>query len=179
MFEKISTVALMLLFSLAFAAPSYSAVEEDPKSVKCAKGQVWSERSNKCVKKTSENVPDKAITAQAWLWAYAGDYEYAIELFSEVAAKGDPSALNGMGYSHRKIGKTGEAIGYYEQALAIDPNYLLARNYLAKGYLAVGQMEPALRQLTEIGKRCKAPCKLYHDLKSVIIVADNGKPISY
>ena len=176
---KISTVVIGFLFSLGLPAQSFAAADEEPKTVKCAKGQVWSEKSNKCVKKTSEVVPDKAITDQAWLWAYAGDYEYAIELFREVAAKGDPAALNGMGYSHRKLGKTQAAIGYYEQALAIDPNYLLARNYLAKGYLAVGQMEPALRQLTEIGKRCAAPCKLYHDLKSVIIVADRGKPIAY
>ena len=179
MMAKISTVVLGVLFSLALPGQSFSAADDGPKAEKCSKGFVWNEQTSKCDKKTSERVPDKAITDQAWLWAYAGDYTYAIELFSEVAAKGDPSALNGMGYSHRKLGKTQQAIGYYEQALAIDPNYLLARNYLAKGYLAMGQMEPALQQLTEIGKRCTAPCQLYHDLKSAIIVADSGQPVTY
>ena len=51
----------------------FSAVEEDSETVKCPKGQVWSEQSKKCVNKTSEVVPNKAITDQASVWAYAGD----------------------------------------------------------------------------------------------------------
>lgn len=179
MISKVFTVLGAVLISVTFALPSFAASETVPTMPKCEKGFVWSESAKKCVEKTSSIVPDEAITDQAWLWAYAGDHEYAIELFSEVAVKGSASALNGLGYSHRMLGQTERAIGYYEQALAIDPDYILARNYLAKGYLALGQMEPALKQMSEIGKRCKAPCKLYHDLKSAIILADNGATITY
>ncbi len=179
MFRTIMACVAATLVAISLPSLSYSAGTEQPATEKCAKGYVMDANTKKCVKKTSANVPDKAITDQAWQWAYAGDYEYAIELFKEVAAKGDPEALNGMGYAHRKLGKTQEAIAYYEKALAIDPDYLLARNYLAKGYLASGNMEPALQQLAEIGKRCKAPCKLYHDLKAVIVLADNGIASAY
>lgn len=174
MIRLLSTAFAVAALSLAVPSQSYSASDDPPATAKCSKGYVLDAQTKKCVKKTSANVPDKAITDQAWLSAYAGDYAYAIELFREIAAKGDPSALNGLGYSYRKLGKTKQAIGFYEQALAIDPNYLLARNYLAKGYLAVGDLEPALQQLAEIGKRCKAPCILYHNLKAAIVVADNG-----
>ncbi len=172
-------MAVLVLLLMFGPTTAMSAVEDDAQTTKCIKGYVWSETKKECVKQTSEGVPDKALVDQAWVWAYDGDYEYAIKLFRPVAAKGDPSALNGMGYSHRKLGRLAEAIGYYEQALTIDPDYLLARNYLAKGYLANGNLEPALQQLTEIGKRCSAPCELYDDLKSAIILADTGKPVAY
>ncbi|NQV98451.1 MAG: tetratricopeptide repeat protein [Rhodospirillales bacterium] len=179
MIPRISSALFGFIFCLALPFQAFSATEDDPLAVKCEKGFVLDAQTKKCVKQTSQAVPDKAIVDQAWLWAYAGDYAYAIELFRDVAAKGDPSALNGLGYSHRKLGKTDEAIAYYQQALAIDPNYLLARNYLAKGYLATGNLEPALAQLSEIGKRCVAPCKLYHDLKAAIILADSGTATTY
>ena len=73
MCAKISTVVIGLLFPLVLPTQSFSAVEEDSETVKCPKGQVWSEQSKKCVNKTSEVVPNKAITDQAWVWAYAGD----------------------------------------------------------------------------------------------------------
>ncbi len=172
-------ILIAAVICLALPTLAYGAADDAPRQPACIKGYVVDPQTKKCVKKTSATVPDKAITDQAWLWAYAGDYTYAIELFAEVAAKGDPSALNGLGYSHRKLGKMDLAIGFYKRALAIDPNYLLARNYLAKGYLAIGRIEPALQQLVEIGKRCHAPCKLYHDLKSALIVADSGLPGTY
>jgi tetratricopeptide (TPR) repeat protein len=48
--------------------------------------------------------------------------------------------LNGLGYSHRKLGLLDEAIGYYRRALALDPSYVLAREYLGEGYVAAGKI---------------------------------------
>ncbi|MEM8582143.1 MAG: tetratricopeptide repeat protein, partial [Pseudomonadota bacterium] len=43
--------------------------------------------------------------------------------------------------------------GYYEQALAADPDNLLARSYLGQGFVAVGNLTAARAQLQEIRAR--------------------------
>jgi tetratricopeptide (TPR) repeat protein len=37
-----------------------------------------------------------------------------------VADKQRPEVLNGLGYTNRKLGQFKEAIGFYQQAIAID-----------------------------------------------------------
>jgi tetratricopeptide (TPR) repeat protein len=81
--------------------------------------------------------------------------------------------LNGLGYSHRKLGLLDEAIGYYRRALALDPSYVLAREYLGEGYVAAGKIALAKEQLQEIASRCGLMCESYVDLAAAI---DEAKP---
>jgi tetratricopeptide (TPR) repeat protein len=81
-----------------------------------------------------------------------------------ISNKNDPRVLNYIGYSHRKSGRLDEAFGYYNKALQIDPNFVLAREYLGEGYVAAGRVDLAKLQLTEIANRCGTTCEEYQEL---------------
>ncbi len=40
--------------------------------------------------------------------------------------------LNYIGYTTRKLGDVDKGLEYYHEALLLDPNYLLAREYLGE-----------------------------------------------
>ena len=85
-----------------------------------------------------------------------------------VVDQTDPNVLNYLGYSHRKMGRLAEGMAYYKKALAIDPDFVLAREYLGEGYLAAGKLRLAEEQLAEIAKRCGTDCKAYRQLAAAI-----------
>lgn len=134
----------------------------------CKSGEVWSTSQNKCVKSSSGIVPDGELYAQGRELALAGEFDRAIEVLGAVEDKNNPGVLNYLGYAHRKAGMIDEGIAYYQQALAIDPDYVLAREYLGEGYVAAGNVDLARQQLEEIGTRCGTNCEEYIELAEVI-----------
>ena len=138
---------------------------------KCKSGYVWSKSKKKCVKASSGLVPDGELYEQGRELALAGDYFRAIEVLEAVRNQDNPRVLNYLGYAHRKAGMIDAGIAYYSQALAIDPNYVLAREYLGEGYVAAGNVELARLQLQEIGNRCGTNCEEYFELAEVIASA--------
>lgn len=136
------------------------------------KGYVYSTAKKKCVKTLSEAVPNAELKAQGWALAEAGEYEAAIDLFRLVSDPRDAEALNGLGYSHRKLGRLEAGIAFYRQALSIDPGYLRAREYLGEGYVASGELALAKQELAEIASRCGATCEEYVELASAISGAE-------
>lgn len=165
-----ATFVIATSFTVAHAASSGSSSS----STTCKSGWVYSASKKKCVKQTSEVVPDKSLKTQGWALARAGQYENAVDLFRLVADKRDPEALNGLGYTHRKMGQVEQGIAFYQEALGINPNYILAREYLGEGYVKLGKMDLAREQLAEIGTRCGTACEEYLLLAQAI---DTGKPI--
>lgn len=127
----------------------------------CKIGYVYSTTKKKCIRITSKAIPDADLKQQGWKLARNGKYAAAIQLFELVADKSDPEALNGLGFSNRKLGKLSDGIAFYKQALAINPDYVLAREYLGEGYVAAGRIDLAKRQLSQIKKRCGTTCKEY------------------
>jgi len=59
-------------------------------------------------------------------------------------------------------------LGYYQEALQQDPNYVLVREYLGEAHLQTGNVAGAREQLGEIEKRCGKGCKEYAELSSQI-----------
>jgi len=160
-----------LITTSLFLAPTqgFSLGSDEPATTPtCKKGFVYSKTKKKCVAKTSEVIPDTDLKQQAWKLAYAKSYDAAISLFNQTSDKNDPEALNGLGYSHRKLGKLQDAIAYYTKALTINPNYLLAREYLGEGYVAAGRIDLAKLQLSQIKNRCGTGCKEYTLLAKAI-----------
>ena len=96
--------------------------------------------------------------------AMAGRYGEAITVLGYVANKADPRVLNYLGFSHRKSGRIQVGLGYYEEALRINPDYVLAREYLGEAYLTLGDLASAQDQLNEILKRCGKGCREYSQL---------------
>jgi tetratricopeptide (TPR) repeat protein len=77
--------------------------------------------------------------------------------------------LNMVGYATRKLGDVDKDLDCYQRALALDPNYLWAREYLGEGYLQKGDVAKAKEQLMEIANRCAGSCEEYGKLEQAIV----------
>jgi len=110
---------------------------------------------------------DQRYQAAYWL-AQDGRYEDAVAQLKLAKNQKDPRILNYMGYATRKLGRVSEALEYYRQALAINPDYTLARAYLGEAFLEQGKPELAHEQLSEIEKRCGTSCVEFVELSAQI-----------
>ena len=135
----------------AFAAGDSSSSASDKKCKK--KGLVYDKKKKECVEAERGMFTDDFLYVNARNMAYDGHYEHAINLLSLAANQDDPRILNYLGFSHRKAGRTDVAMTYYKRALAIDPNYNLARSYMGQGLVVDGDMDGAKEQLAEIRER--------------------------
>jgi tetratricopeptide (TPR) repeat protein len=131
-------------------------------------GYVWSENQKECVEKTSELLTDDDLFLQARAYIEARKYIIALDLLLRVKNRNQAPVLNYLGYSTRKLGDVDGGIAYYQKALALDPNYNEAREYLGEGYLQKGDIGSAKEQLAEIAKRCGTSCEAYKDLSEEI-----------
>ena len=129
----------------------------------------WSSSSKKCKKKKNQSEIDSndKLYAHGLKLAKSGEYAKAIEVL-KTANQNDPHVLNYLGYSYRKSGDLMTGIEYYKLALAIDPDFVLAREYLGEGYVKAGRVDLAKLELEEIAKRCGTTCEEYIELAEVI-----------
>jgi tetratricopeptide (TPR) repeat protein len=157
--------------SVALAAGQGGSSNTSATDNNCKKGEVWDKKHKKCVKAQSRVLPDEELFEQGRALAQAGYYDWALEVLAAIEDQSDPKVLNYMGYSHRKAGRLEIGITYYRKALDIDPNYVLAREYLGEGYVAAGRIDLAKSELSEIAKRCGITCEEYKDLAKAIASA--------
>ncbi len=173
-------VPVALACLLALSAPALAAGGggssggsggSSPTTHSCKKGEVWNKKTKKCVKVQSGLLSDEELYQQGRALAKQAQYDWAIEVLSAVQNRQDPRVLNYLGYSNRKAGRLEIGITYYRQALAIDPNFNLAREYLGEGYLAAGRVDLAMNELAAIAKSCGTTCEEYKELSSAIQAA--------
>jgi tetratricopeptide (TPR) repeat protein len=177
----IKLVALLVAVPL-FAGPALAMGGGDGSSSgsasktvqKCKKGQVWDKKRKKCVVPKHAMLDDESIFEAGRDLAYAGRYDEAINVLTMAANKRDPRILNFLGYAHRKSGRVNVGLGYYQEALRIDPNYTLVREYLGEAYLQIGDMRDARGQLAEIEKRKGRDCEEYRVLSAQIDKAEKA-----
>jgi tetratricopeptide (TPR) repeat protein len=131
---------------------------------KCKKNEVPDKKTKKCVKVSYGILPDEELYQAGSALAQAGEYEWALTVLAAIRNQNDPRVLNYTGYSLRKSGRLDEGIGYYRRALAINPNFVLAREYLGEGYVAAGRIDLAKVELNEIAWRCGTTCEEYQAL---------------
>ncbi|MFL4471638.1 tetratricopeptide repeat protein [Tateyamaria armeniaca] len=115
---------------------------------------VWDADIRKCVRpdKTSHLDSDTLYKAIREL-AYAGRYGEAIEVLDQMPDQLDDRVLTYRGFTARKLGDLQQADLYYEQALTVNPDNILARSYMGQGKLAAGDKVAAMTQLREIQAR--------------------------
>lgn len=164
-------LALALSLPLALPAAAAGSDSPEPATPTCKKGEVYSPEKKKCVVKASGILPDAEILKQAWALARASEFDAARDLFELAANRENPEVLNGLGYTNRKLGLFEIGIGYYKQALQIDPDYLQVREYLGEGYVSMGRLDLAREQLAEIEKRVGSSNEFYADLSEAIETA--------
>jgi tetratricopeptide (TPR) repeat protein len=134
----------------------------------CKSGEVYSQKEKKCVPANQGAIDDDDLFETGRALAYAGRYGEAIQMLGLVSDKNDPRVLNMLGFSHRKSGRIEVGLGYYQEALTINPDFTLAREYLGEAYLTLGDLAAAKNQLSEIEKRCGKGCAEYAELEKQI-----------
>jgi Flp pilus assembly protein TadD len=100
--------------------------------------------------------------------AKTGDYKGALEILRAEGDSSDPRVLTMLGYATRHLGRVEEAMGYYQKALAANPEMTSTRQYLGEAFLQAEQPDQAKVQLGEIARRCGTACKDYQDLSAAI-----------
>ena len=131
---------------------------------RCRRGRIWSSSSCRCVRRSSEALGDDDLYFEAVKLAKSDHYQEALDLLHRIKDANQPRVLNYIGYSTRKLGRVDEGLVYYEKALKINPDYVLAREYLGEGLLVKGNLAGAKQQLAEIKKRCGTDCHAFEDL---------------
>lgn len=102
-----------------------------------------------------------------------GNYPGAVEALRPILADNpeDVEALSLMGFSQRKSGNHQAALGYYNRALALDPEHLGTNEYLGELYVEAGEMALARERLGVLEAVCGTQCNEYKDLAAVIAAA--------
>lgn len=148
-------LAATTIATATFAAGSDST--EPPKPTEtttvCTDGKVWDEKSKACIEVKAGLMTDDQIYLAARELAYDGQYDHALNVLEVAENQNDPRILNYMGFANRKAGRSELGMAYYQAALAVDPDYILARSYMGQGMIADGDIGGAWEQLTEIKAR--------------------------
>lgn len=138
------------------AAPLWAVGEEDtpPKPTEttqeCADGHVWDKKTKACVQSSSELLDDDTRYDAVRELAYAGRTDSALSVIDGADAKDSPRFLTYRGFALRKQGDFDGAMAAYGAALAIEPDNILARSYMAQGLLTKGRRDEAVEILHQI-----------------------------
>ncbi len=141
------------------------------KKLKCKRGETAKKMNIKgktkyaCVILKSEVLPENELYQQARLLADEGEYEWALDHLRLIRVQQNAEVLNYTGYANRKAGRLETGIGYYQQALALNPDYIQAREYLGEAYVLAGFDDLARQQLQEIESRSGTSSEAYVALR--------------
>ena len=180
----LSLFAATMFSTASFAAgESSSGDEAAPKAtettLKCKKTEVYDKKLKKCVeiKKSGMNelMDEDTLYDTARELAYFDRPEDAITLLKQIANQNQPRVQNYLGYANRKAGRMEDAMMYYNVALSMDPDYVLARSYMGQGLLQQGDFGGAYAQLREIKARAGTDNRPYQMLAAAI----TGMPTDY
>lgn len=151
------TLAAALPLGLASAAFAAGGDDSPPKTTKtaqeCDDGQVWDEKSEACVTAESSLIDDDTRYDAVRELAYAGRIGAAQKVLATMTDQEDDRVLTYWGFTHRKLGETDRAMDFYRAALRRNPDNLLARSYMAQGFVAEGALDLARAELREIRAR--------------------------
>jgi tetratricopeptide (TPR) repeat protein len=195
--------ALVVLLGLILVVPRALAVEEmrqfnkddtkDGKTKNCPKGERFSQKKGDCIKTScgtgyawssgieacvegnSAALTDDDLYLAGRDLGQEAHYADALKLFFRIKNREQARVLSSIGYSTRKLGDVDKGLDYYHQALALDPNYLRAREYLGEGYLQKGDVGKAKEQLIEIVDRGGDACEEYGMLEKAIVTFVTGE----
>lgn len=119
----------------------------------CKKGKIWSEKKKRCVKPGNASLSDDALYGAVREYAYAGQYENAQTILTAMDDQSDDRVLTYWGFTHRKLGNVELGMAFYDRAVSINPDNLLARSYMGQAHVEAGDTYLAWVQLQEIRTR--------------------------
>jgi tetratricopeptide (TPR) repeat protein len=134
----------------------------------CKKGEMYNQKTKKCVKQQSADISDENRADYAYALAKAHRYDEALAMLDTLKNPNTAEALNYRGYATRKLGRTDEGISYYLKSVELDPKYAKVREYLGEAYVIKGRIDLAKDQLNTIKSICGTTCEEYKDLNEAI-----------
>lgn len=177
---RMAGLALGLAFGIAgaaFAAGESGSDSGTSNTVRnCKSGEAWDKAQKKCVAPKKGALDDDSIYEAGRDLAYAGRYDEAIDVLSLAANRNDKRILNFLGFAHRKSGRLEVGVGYYRQAIEIDPSYTLVREYYGEALLMKGDVDGARAELATIETLCGSrDCEEYQDLAEDIAAFEKAR----
>ncbi|WP_224824507.1 c-type cytochrome biogenesis protein [Cognatishimia sp. MH4019] len=139
-------------FALAVGGDEATPPATNP-SVNCTGGMVWDVKTETCVTARESSLSDDQRYEAVRALAYAGRYADAQIVLATMSDQNDDRVLTYLGFTHRKMGNIARGMAYYDQAIAQNPDNLLARSYMGQAHVEAGAMQLARAQLTEIRTR--------------------------
>jgi tetratricopeptide (TPR) repeat protein len=119
---------------------------------KCLFGRVFDEAAGRCVKPNKSNFTEDQLYDAVRELAYDGQYVNAQGIL-RVMDQDDDRVLTYWGFTYRKMGELELANAFYENAIAANPDNILARSYMGQGFVSEGKTELAIEQWREIKAR--------------------------
>lgn len=165
-----------LAFALQFAAAPALAIDDAPAKPKidCTKPQ--NKKKAACQDRAHpEQMTDEEIVNAGYWLSREGKYAEALQLLAAAKDQSHYRVLTATGFATRKVGNVDAALPLYAKALAANPDYVQAREYLGEAYLTKGDRTHAFEQLGEIEKRCGTQCVAYTELERQIGLFDQGQ----
>jgi tetratricopeptide (TPR) repeat protein len=164
--HTLAAVAGLAIVGLSVASAPVAAKGE-PKATTCDQLKKGSPEWKKCTGGLKDDLSDQELYYSGYWLARTGQYADALRFLNQAKVQ-DERILTYIGFATRKLGDHDTAVGFYNRALAINPNYTVARAYLGEAFLAKGDTAKALAQLTEIATRCGTTCAEYSELNAAI-----------
>ena len=148
----------LIVPGLAFAASDDNMpLPKPPKPTEttttCKGVRVWDETKGRCVKPKGAALDADTLYDAARELAYAGRYQDAQGVLREMADQKDDRVLTYWGFTHRKMGNLELAQVFYSEAIARNPDNILARSYMGQGLVEDGQTDAAIAQWRQIKER--------------------------
>lgn len=162
--------------SLAIFTAQIASANFDPKP-DCSKFKKGSKQWKECMgqAKPGEDADAARRFNTAYWLAKTGDYEKALAILRALPDQNDAGVLTMTGYAKRHLGAVDEALGYYERALALNPNRTDTRQYLGEAYLQKNDAARARVELAEIARICgNTACRDYKALEKEIAAHEAG-----
>ena len=178
-----TALRLALILSLTALAPLnvYAAGSSDTptsNAAECAEGQVYDKKAKQCVDGEESSLNDADLLDNGRALAYAERFEEAIVVLSKIENR-DAEVLNYLGYATRNAGDVEKGLSYYRAALALDPDYTLARSYMGQALLSKGDCRGAMIQLDEIEKRAGSEAREYQLLAQALVQKSLRQTFTY
>lgn len=151
------TVLSAVLIALPAAAFAAGGDETPPKPTKttkeCAGKRVWDDKKGRCVRAQNSSLDEQGLYDAVRELAYAGRLLDAQAVLAAMPDQQDDRVLTYWGFTHRKLGGLDVGMQFYQRALAVNPDNILARSYMGQGLLEAGDLPGAKAQLAEIRAR--------------------------
>lgn len=152
-FALVSALLAAPVAAHAAGGGSNTPPKPSPTTTTCKDGMVFSTQLGACVRVQSEVLDDDVLYGAVREFAYAGQYDDARTALAEMSDQSDDRVLTYLGFINRKTGDAELGNAYYRQAIAANPNNLLARSYMGQGFVEAGDFVAARAELLEIRAR--------------------------